>query len=392
MAIGTLPPAYCGNVHPGRTVAEVVAGVTEVAGPAARAAEAACSVGLWLPDSVARVCDGDDAEFDRVASALADAGLTCHTLNVFPFGDFHAEVVKRDVYRPDWTTAERLDYTLASARVLARLLPEGREGSLSTLPIGYAAEFAGGDREARLDAAAGRFVEAAAGLDRLHDETGRRVRLAIEPEPDCVLETTDEAIAWFERLRRVAEGRDLAGAVERHLGLCLDVCHQAVLFEDVPDAVARLDAAGVRLVKVHLSNAPRLADPGDRAARAELARYAEPKYLHQTFAKSADGTLLRADDLTAELCQEPPREWADAAEWRVHFHVPLDRETLGPLATTRGDLRAAVAAVARLPYAPHLEVETYTWDTAPLPAGDLPARIAAELDAAAAILGATRTS
>jgi len=70
-------------------------------------------------------------------------------------------------------------------------------------------------------------------------------------------------------------------------------------------------------------------------------------------------------DLSGDFIDAPPAEFRDAACWRVHFHVPVDADRIGPLATTRPDLRDALAAVAKLDYAPHLEVETYTWDVMP---------------------------
>ena len=45
--------------------------------------------------------------------------------------------------------------------------------------------------------------------------------------------------------------------------------------------------------------------------------------------------------------------------------MPVNAESLGPLVTTRDDLKRALAAVAELNYAPHLEVETYTWVVLP---------------------------
>jgi hypothetical protein len=45
--------------------------------------------------------------------------------------------------------------------------------------------------------------------------------------------------------------------------------------------------------------------------------------------------------------------------------VPVDAERLGPLQTTRPELIQAIAAIRALPYEPHLEVETYTWDVLP---------------------------
>ncbi|MCA8988769.1 MAG: hypothetical protein KDA78_14060, partial [Planctomycetaceae bacterium] len=75
-------------------------------------------------------------------------------------------------------------------------------------------------------------------------------------------------------------------------------------------------------------------------------------------------------DLTAEFVQSPPAEWEQAESWRIHFHVPVQAENLGPLSTTRPDLEKALREVAKLDYAPHLEVETYTWSV--MPGKDLP--------------------
>ncbi len=75
--------------------------------------------------------------------------------------------------------------------------------------------------------------------------------------------------------------------------------------------------------------------------------------------------MLTQFDLEPPFALEPPADFLAAPIWRTHFHVPVDAERLGPLATTRAELRAALAAVRRLSYAPHLEVETYTWDVMP---------------------------
>ena len=62
------------------------------------------------------------------------------------------------------------------------------------------------------------------------------------------------------------------------------------------------------------------------------------------------------------------------------------------LGTTRPQLEAALAAIATLDYAPHLEVETYTWGV--LPAGGRPPivyGIAKELAATRKLLDDLRT-
>ena len=99
--------------------------------------------------------------------------------------------------------------------------------------------------------------------------------------------------------------------------------------------------------------------------RRALAQYVEPRYLHQTMAKSTTGRILRAVDLTEELALHPEADFQDAEMWRIHFHVPVNAEQLGPLKTTRSELKQALNTVAELDYAPHLEVETYTWEILP---------------------------
>jgi sugar phosphate isomerase/epimerase len=368
MSISELPLSYCTNVHAGRSVAEVEAGLDRYTVPVRDRTGGAIAAGLWLARPVVDELLVAPERVARFADGLRSRRLTCHTLNAFPYGDFHSERVKENVYLPDWSRADRLEYTVACARVLAALLPEGVEGSISTLPLGFKRFHHPADF---MDAAVARIIECATNLDRLRSETGRLIRLAIEPEPFCILETTPEAIDFFQKLWRQAAWRGAEPAVREHVGLCYDVCHQAVEFEDAPDSIRSLDRTGVRINKVHISCALQLDDPARNTdGREALKRYVEPRYLHQTMARGPDGRVGGVVDLTAEFIDAPGPEFESALVWRVHFHVPVDAERQGPLATTRPVLREALAEVARLPYAPHLEVETYTWEV--LPGADKP--------------------
>lgn len=363
MSISTLPLSYCTNVHPGRSVAEVEAGLDRFTLPIKSGYGHDLAAGLWLAAPVIRELELEPATVQRFADGLTQRGLTCYTLNAFPYGDFHSARVKENVYLPDWTEPNRFDYTLACARVLATLLPHGVDGSISTVPLGFKpfehpADFA--------DRCAEQLIELARALHRLHDQTGKLIRLAIEPEPFCVLETTEETLAFFKRLRERAADDSSLELVQTHLGVCYDVCHQAVEFEDVAASIRSFAAADVRINKVHITCAIEIAHPGrDHAARAALARYVEPRYLHQTFARTAAGKVVKHLDLDEPLTATPPVEFRDASMWRVHFHVPVDAEQLGPLGTTRGELKTALAVIPELNYAPHLEVETYTWEVLP---------------------------
>jgi sugar phosphate isomerase/epimerase len=321
------------------------------------------AAGLWLARPVTTELLQSERSLAEFTERLQQRGLTCYTLNAFPYGDFHSERVKENVYIPDWSKPERLEYTYDCARILSALMPEGTEGSISTVPLGFK-EFTHPDDF--YDRSGEQLIELARRLDSLYDETGKLIRLAIEPEPFCLLETTDEAIAFFERLWQQADDCGAGDVVRRTLGLCYDVCHQAVEFEDVGESIQRLNDVGVRINKVHITCAVELDNPAENEeGRRALANYVEPRYLHQTMARTSDGRVLRYVDLSSELALEPDDEFLNADVWRIHFHVPVDAESLGPLGTTRSELREGLKAVAALQYAPHLEVETYTWQVLP---------------------------
>ena len=363
MAISHLPLGYCTNVHPARSLAELLGGLDRYTVPVMRRVGRPMAAGLWLARPVADEVLSSPDGVARLSAELTARGLSVHTLNAFPYGDFHAARVKENVYLPDWTSADRLAFTERCASVLAGLLPEGGDGSISTLPLA----FKGFTRPSGFyHRAAERLTDCALTLAAIAADTGRTIRVAIEPEPFCLLETTPEAIEFFHLLWGVAAARGAEATVREHIGVCYDVCHQAIEFEDPAACVASLDHAGVRVNKVQVSCAIELDRPADnRDGRAALESYIEPRYLHQVFARLRDGRTVGAVDLTGEFLKDPGAAFEAAEAWRVHFHVPVDAERLGPLGTTRSALRPALAAIAGLSYAPHVEVETYTWSVLP---------------------------
>jgi hypothetical protein len=240
-------------------------------------------------------------------------------------------------------------------------------GSISTMPLGFKERtYPASHREDCIN----QMLEAAEQLARIEAGTGRIIRLAIEPEPCCLLETTAETVRFFQDLFHRAELTRRGELAQKYLGVCFDVCHQAVEFEAIDASFRALDEAGIRINKLHITCALELKNPGKNLpARKVLARFAEPRYLHQTIALQPDGSVLRNVDLSSDWALNPPVEFSSALAWRVHFHVPVDAEQIGSgpeaLGTTRQELREALTAVSLLPYAPHLEVETYTWPVLP---------------------------
>jgi sugar phosphate isomerase/epimerase len=329
---------YCTNIHPGESWAEVRANLeTHVAAVKQRVCpDAPFGVGLRLSARAARELE---PEISALRRWLDDAGMYVFTINGFPHGTFHGIRVKADVYRPDWLEDERVAYTNLLGDLLAELLPDGVAGSISTVP--------GCFRDRTHDPAdlAPRIRASAAHFAAIEERTGKRITLALEPEPCCVIETIAEAITFFTlHLRNVS-----------HVGLCLDTCHAAVEYEELGEALDLLWTANVTIAKIQLSSG--LVVPF--AARAELQRFADEVYLHQVVARHGDA-LARYVDLPEALADTAP-----ADEWRVHFHVPLFRAELGVLASTQPFVAEMLRHHRTHPVAPHLEVETYTWDVLP---------------------------
>lgn len=339
--------AYCTNVHPAEDLDGVLAQLVRHAQPVReRLGAPVLGLGLWLARDAAAALAADDGAVGGLRRELTARGLEVVTLNGFPYRGFHDPVVKHAVYRPDWTTPDRLHYTLDLARVLAALLPDdAAHGSVSTVPLGWRTPWTAGQAD---DAA--RTLEAlAGGLAALAGATGRTIKVGLEPEPGCVVETTAEA------------ARHLARVDTDRIGVCLDACHLAVGFEEPAAALARLDAAGLTVVKTQASCALQAADPSDPVTRAALARFAEPRFLHQV---REGGTPPRGvDDLDTALAGGLPGR----DPWRVHFHVPLHADPEPPLTTTRPELEATLAALfgGDTARTAHVEAETYTWGVLP---------------------------
>jgi hypothetical protein len=258
------------------------------------------------------------------------------------------------------------------------------DGSISTVPGAFKPRVK--DRPG-IDAMVRHLVRHAVHLAGLEDRTGRTVRLALEPEPCCFLETVEEAIDFFEQHLFSSQARALVvsltgrpGKAEdllrRHLGICFDACHAAVEFED-EDALDRLVAAGIAIPKVQISAALRLADV-DAGAAGLLRPFNDGVYLHQVVARGAGG-LTRYVDLDEAFASLNNAQ--GAREWRVHFHVPVFRRHVSGFCTTQDYLKAVLARQRAATVTPHLEVETYTWGVLPETdgQGDLAQNIAREI-------------
>jgi len=296
---------------------------------------------------------------------LQDEGGYVFTMNGFPYGGFHNTRVKDQVHAPDWTTEDRVAYTLRLANILSQLLPDDMDGGISTSPLSYKPWFTdAGARENATNEATANIVKVAEGLLAIQEQTGRLIHLDIEPEPDGFLESGPEFIHWYENVLLPAGNNETL--IKNHIYLCYDVCHFAIGYEPHTPIINELRQKGIKIGKIQISAALKAKLPASmperRAVLDELSRFDEPTYLHQVIARKNNGTLLRYPDLAEALAAAGD---LSVEEWRAHFHVPIFIEDMGLIQSTQSDITEVLSLQKESPFTAHLEVETYTWEVLP---------------------------
>ena len=394
-ALSSLLVGYCTNVHAGTDVEHVLNNLRACALPVREELRAdSLGIGLWFSENAA-VEALRAGPLQRIREQLHEMRLIPYTFNGFPQGDFHSAVVKHRVYQPTWWEHARAEYTRNLIRLIDHLLPPGMNGSISTLPIAWGSPT---PTEEQLVQSAKHLVEIAIDLNRLFESTGRTIVIAVEPEPGCALTDTASLRRFFEDyLSAPRLSESTASIVRKHITMCHDICHAAVMAEDQAYELRTNQEHGIRVGKVQVSSAIAIewdlltAEERSQALQ-QLSQFAEDRYLHQTMVIAPDGTKQLHEDLPAVL-KDPTLQ---RGQWRIHFHVPIYLEGWGHLKTTQHEIlkwieitklseqhvqdNAQPSGFTQWLY-PHCEVETYAWGVLPeaLKAPSLHHGIASEL-------------
>lgn len=382
---------YCTNVHPGIHWNAVQKNLERFAPDlkARFAPDRPFGIGLRL-SGVDSLELAQSEELEAFAAYLEANGLYVSTMNGFPYGQFHQTTVKEFVHAPDWREDERVAYTLRLIKILARVLPAGEGGGISTSPLSYKGWVTAEDREA-WDLQTCNVLKIADKLIRLKLETGQLIHLDIEPEPDGLLGDCAELIAYFEEwlipmgVPKIAADFGISEAEARarlldHIRVCFDTCHVAMGYEDPAAVLDRFDEIGIKIGKVQVSSAVRVLFAGNNrhALALALRPFDESTYLHQVVQRNNDGSLTRYPDLHLAL---PEIDDPNAEEWRIHFHVPIFIDEYESFGSTQEMIVRVLDLVKEREFTDQLEIETYTWDV--LPAGmkqDLTTSIAREYE------------
>jgi len=371
---------YCTNIHSGESLDEILVNLERYTLPVKRSVspDQPMGVGLWFSaKAVTETLHGE--RWRELKDCLDQHDLVPHTFNAFPYADFHEPVVKQKVYRPDWTTDERVEYTSNVIRLMERLLPSGSHGTLSTLPIGWPDEE--GPSPAMFQQAQGNFLKCVQEMVAVADRSQVHLRLCIEPEPGCALQVSSQVIDFMNWY--LLNDENGGETNRRHLGVCHDVCHASVMFERQTEVLNRYREANVPIGKVQLSSA--LETVFDESREANVAKlralgdFVEPRYLHQTCIKSSRPPLHYFDDLNMAIQVQQHEHYQ--GKCRTHFHVPVHLQTIGKMQTTQPDLIECLDWFKENDYPTQFEVETYAWQVSPesIQGGSLVESLIAEL-------------
>lgn len=369
---------YCTNIHSGETWDEIFNNLKQYTVNVKKRLipDAPFGIGLRLSQKSASTL----LEMDNLVTFktwLEQENLYVFTINGFPYGEFHDVVIKDQVHTPDWTTTERIDYTHNLMTILAELLPDEMDGSVSTSPLSYKYWFNDSvSIEKAKNVACSSLVKIVLQLVTIRQTSGKLLHLDLEPEPDGFLENTQEVINFFKEyilIKGLLELQNELGCSNEtakqhllnHIQICYDVCHFALAYESPEYVVSSLQKEGIKIGKVQISAAIKCKKSNDISIQTQqecLRQFDEPTYLHQSVVKLQNETVLHFSDLCEGI---KAMNNCNFKEIRTHFHVPIFLSNFDVIESTQNEIIDALELWKNNKYSKHLEVETYTWSILP---------------------------
>ncbi len=331
---------YCLNMHPGEQWDEILSAIQHYSFQVKQrvSPHEPFALGLRLSAVAAHELMPQVQDFKIF---LRNHNLYAVSINGFPFGPFHGTVIKKNAFLPDWSSYERVSYTLHLSKILAGLLPEGETGTISTVPCFY------GKKEK--PSAFTNLLSIADYLAKIKKMTGKHIVLALEPEPDCYLDDLESTLDFFKKIYAADQ------SAQDHLGVCLDTCHAIVEFESPLLWIKKLNQAHIQVPKIQISAALQAIPRNQEGLRQMFLPFNDKEYLHQTRV-CFNSQILKYRDLPDAISTAPC-----CGEWRVHFHVPLYWSG-GDISSTANIIEDNFFKEAYLAGGKHFEVETYTFN------------------------------
>ncbi|MEW6983609.1 metabolite traffic protein EboE [Colwelliaceae bacterium 6471] len=342
---------YCSNVHPYSTLDGLREQLIKHVLPIKQKRNLnSMALGLWLNQALVNEILANPEKMLTLTKLFEQEKLIILTLNAFPQETFHAEQVKANVYLPDWSDNARFNYTKQLVKIICQYSSLfNNEVSISTVPLGYKRGWCA-DKHA---IACNHLSSLSKLLAEVKKSAAKHVTVCLEMEPDCVLESSQEMVAFFQNDLMIAKYPE----IRRHLGVCFDICHQAVMHENINDSLTLFEKSGITIGKIQVSNALQFNNSDRHVVLTELEPYMHSPYLHQ-IKTQLHNRILSTDDLSPLTLTRLTEQGVS----RVHFHVPINRQKLtDTITTTQKSILATLDYLELAKIKPNLEVETYTW-------------------------------
>ncbi len=306
------------------------------------------AIGIWVNKNFLAFLE-EQKNLNTLKEKMEQEKIYTYSFNVFPFEQFHDASIKEKVYFPDWMENARVDFTCRAARLLSRLIPDEVQGSLSTVPGTYTDKIS----KHNLSVIQKNFLKTGQFLASLFQDTGKKILLAVEPEPDCLWSSARDFTDFYST--HLAEFPNKA----EYIGICYDTAHHE-LAEDGPGK--QFDYCiinNVNIAKIQFSSA--LGSP-ENSSKDELAKFADEVYLHQTKIFKNNKIIAKFADLPHALAKADRN-----LHWKIHYHIPLYVNKMPHgLIAEKHELETVLKKCKEKPeICSNLEIETYTYDILP---------------------------
>jgi hypothetical protein len=309
-------------------------------------------LGFWTSSNFLKLMQCDE-NIGYLQKFLKSRNYFISTVNAFPYGVFHNQPVKDKVYLPNWLNEKRVEFTIKAAVFLQKFLPENGIGSISTLPGAYKLHIKSSDHKI-MKQIADNLEKVAESLAYIYEATGKKIRLGVEMEPDCIWETPEEFVGFYNNYLSAFK------YAPEYIGVCYDTCHQE-LIESTPGAGLRIFLNNdIPIVKIQLSAALEIQNI---EFFKNIKNFDEHVYLHQTRIFNNHGEI--SEKFIDIPCLKTMSE--EDAILKCHFHLPIFWDEKGKFfASARKELLKTLDFLKKNPnICQDIEIETYTYNVLP---------------------------
>ncbi len=370
--------SYCTNIHAGESWVEIFENLKVYLLNIKQRVSEKEPFGIGLRLSYQAAIElSDKSKLHAFKEWMTLNNVYVFTINGFPYGNFHGETIKDQVHTPDWTTDLRKEYTMLLFDVLGALVPVHILGGISTSPISYKYWYATEERleDAKIKAC-DFLIDVVQHLIDLKNRTGKSMHLDIEPEPDGVIENSEEFLHFYnDYLLKLGvpllmkntncTENEADNAIREHIQLCFDVCHFSIAYEKPVEVIQKMKDNAIKIGKVQISAALKCNVESNNSIeelQSYLRPFHEPNYLHQAVIKTNENNYLKFRDLDVAI---EAMTVTNFKELRTHYHVPVFLAEYQDLQSTQDDIIETLQLWKTNNFTDHLEIETYTWDVLP---------------------------